>query len=169
MTSLSLVIAALSVMLVFIALVEAAAKRLSLPQSIVLAALGIVLGSVAAFGETTVLAPIASLFRDLPLSADALTLLLLPPLLFDAALKIDARRMMRDGAPVALLAIVAVCVSTFAIGFALAPLGIQPLLVCLLLGAIVSTTDPLAVLSIFRDVGAPGRLTRIVEGESLFN
>ena len=169
MTSLALVITAISLMLVFIALVEAVAARLSLPQSIVLAALGILLGSIAAFGEMTVLAPIAALFKDLPLSAESLTLLLLPPLLFDAALRIDARRMMDDAGPVMLLAVVAVCVSTFAVGFALAPLGVQPLLVCLLLGAIVSTTDPLAVLSIFRDVGAPGRLTRIVEGESLFN
>jgi len=169
MSPLALVVAAISVMLVFIALVEAAAARLSLPQSIVLAALGIVLGSVAAFGETTVLAPIAMLFGDLPLSAQTLTLLLMPPLLFDAALKIDTRRMLDDAAPIVLLAVVAVCLTTFTVGFALVPLTSEPLLVCLLLGAIVSTTDPLAVLSIFRDVGAPGRLTRIIEGESLFN
>jgi CPA1 family monovalent cation:H+ antiporter len=43
------------------------------------------------------------------------------------------------------------------------------LLICLLLGAIVATTDTAAVLGIFRDIGAPGRLTVIVEGESLFN
>lgn len=169
MAPLSFVLAAICVVLVFIALVEAAAARLALPQSIVLAALGIVLGCIAAFGESTFLAPVALLFRDLPLSAETLTLLLLPPLLFDAALQIDTRRMLDDAAPVVLLAVVAVCVSTFAVGFVLAPLGLQPLIVCLLLGAIVSTTDPLAVLSIFRDVGAPGRLTRIVEGESLFN
>jgi CPA1 family monovalent cation:H+ antiporter len=40
---------------------------------------------------------------------------------------------------------------------------------CLLLGAIVATTDPSAVVGIFRDVGAPGRLIRLVEGESLLN
>ncbi|MEM9222195.1 MAG: cation:proton antiporter [Pseudomonadota bacterium] len=169
MSPLTIIIAAVSVIVVFIAIVQAAAQRLSLPQSIVLAALGILLGSVAAFGETTVFAPIATLFSELPLSADALTLLLLPPLLFHAALQIDTRRMLDDATPVILLAVVAVAVSTFAVGVALAPLGLQPLLICLLLGAIVSTTDPLAVLSIFRDVGAPGRLTRIVEGESLFN
>ncbi|GAB5377512.1 MAG: cation:proton antiporter [Acuticoccus sp.] len=169
MASLPLVLAAICVLLVFIAVVEATAARLAVPQSIVLAALGIVLGSIATFGETTFLAPVAQLFRDLPLSAETLTLLLLPPLLFDAALQIDTRRMLDDAAPVVLLAVVAVCMSTLAVGLALAPLGVQPLIVCLLVGAIVSTTDPLAVLSIFREVGAPGRLTRIVEGESLFN
>src|SRR3546814_15342446 len=38
-----------------------------------------------------------------------------------------------------------------------------------LLGAIVATTDPVAVVGIFREVGAPRRLTTLVEGESLFN
>ncbi|MBJ3775677.1 cation:proton antiporter [Acuticoccus mangrovi] len=168
--TLSLVLAALAILVVFIAVTEATASRLALPQSVMLAGLGMLLGTFATFGdEVGALAPVALLFRDLPLSADTITLILLPPLLFDAALRIDARRMLDDAAAIFLLAVVAVCVSTFAVGFALAPLGAQPLVVCLLLGAIVSTTDPLAVLSIFRDVGAPARLVRIVEGESLLN
>ena len=43
------------------------------------------------------------------------------------------------------------------------------LLVCTLLGAIVSATDPVAVVAIFKDLGAPQRLAILVEGESLFN
>ena len=43
------------------------------------------------------------------------------------------------------------------------------LTVCLVLGAIVSTTDPAAVIGIFRDVGAPKRLSILAEGESLLN
>ena len=49
------------------------------------------------------------------------------------------------------------------------PLAGVPLVVCLLLGAVVATTDPAAVIAIFRDVGAPARLTRLVEGEALLN
>ena len=45
----------------------------------------------------------------------------------------------------------------------------MPLLVTLLFGAIISSTDPVAVLSLFKDYGAPHRLTLIFEGESLFN
>src|SRR3546814_21104452 len=45
----------------------------------------------------------------------------------------------------------------------------MPLVVCLLFGAIVATTDPSAVIAMFRDLGAPARLTRLVEGESLLN
>src|SRR4051812_1352528 len=43
------------------------------------------------------------------------------------------------------------------------------LLAALALGAIIATTDPVAVVGIFRDVGAPRRLSTLVEGESLFN
>ena len=55
------------------------------------------------------------------------------------------------------------------IGLALWPLASVSLVVCLLLGAVVATTDPAAVIAIFRDVGAPARLTRLVEGEALLN
>src|SRR5919202_1826138 len=40
---------------------------------------------------------------------------------------------------------------------------------CLLVAAIVATTDPVAVIAIFREVGAPRRLMTLVEGESLLN
>jgi monovalent cation:H+ antiporter, CPA1 family len=43
------------------------------------------------------------------------------------------------------------------------------LVVCLLLGSVVATTDPAAVIAVFRDVGAAARLTRLVEGEALLN
>src|SRR5580692_11066337 len=52
---------------------------------------------------------------------------------------------------------------------ALWPFGRVSLVVCLLLGSVVSTTDPAAVIAIFRDIGAPARLTRLVEGEALLN
>src|SRR5437588_69736 len=50
----------------------------------------------------------------------------------------------------------------------LAVVGV-PLTVALLLGAIVATTDPAAVVTIFRELGAPPRLSRLLEGESLLN
>ena len=80
-----------------------------------------------------------------------------------------SRRMLEDAAPILLLAIVATLITTAVIGLALWPLAGVPLVVCLLLGAVVATTDPAAVIAIFRDVGAPARLTRLVEGEALLN
>ena len=89
--------------------------------------------------------------------------------MFEAALTIDARRLRDDAAPVFVLAVIAVLVTTAAVGLALWPLAGLPLVACLMLAAIIATTDPAAVVAIFRDLGAPARLTRLVEGESLLN
>jgi CPA1 family monovalent cation:H+ antiporter len=55
------------------------------------------------------------------------------------------------------------------VGFGLTVATGMPGVVCLLVGAIISTTDPAAVVGVFRDLGAPKRLTTLVEGEALFN
>ncbi len=68
-----------------------------------------------------------------------------------------------------MLAVVATIVCTAVVGFALWPIAGVPLVVCLLLGSVVATTDPAAVIAVFRDVGAAARLTRLVEGEALLN
>src|SRR3546814_13493476 len=68
-----------------------------------------------------------------------------------------------DIAPVLLMAVVAVFVCTAVVGIALsffAPVG---LVACLLLGAIVASTDPAVVIGIFRDLGAPRRLAILVD------
>jgi len=75
-------------------------------------------------------------------------------LVFEAGIVSDVRRILEDAAPILLLAIVATLVTTAAIGFALWPLAGVPLVDCLLLGSVVATTDPAAVIAIFRDVGA---------------
>ena len=105
----------------------------------------------------------------LEVGTDVFLPLFLPPLLFTAGLTIDVRRLMDEIHAVLLLAIVAVlvCIACVA-GVVHFATGID-LVVCLLLGAVVSTTDPAAVIGIFRDVGAPKRLSILAEGESLLN
>ena len=93
----------------------------------------------------------------------------LPPLLFAGGLTVDVRRLFDDIAPVLVLAIIAVLLCMVAVGVTLYLVTGTALVLCLLLGAVVATTDTAAVLGIFRDIGAPSRLTVIVEGESLFN
>ncbi|MDX1400661.1 MAG: cation:proton antiporter, partial [Kiloniellales bacterium] len=93
----------------------------------------------------------------------------LPILLFAGALEVDVRRLQDDFAPILTLAVVAVLACTFFVGYTLSWLFSLPLVACLLLGAVIAATDPSAVVSIFRDLGAPRRLTLLVEGESLFN
>ena len=93
----------------------------------------------------------------------------LPLLVFEGALASDVRRTLEDAAPILMLAVVATLATAAIVGVALWPFAGLPLVVCLLLGAVVATTDPAAVIAMFRDVGAPGRLTRLVEGEALLN
>ena len=107
--------------------------------------------------------------RNLEVGAEVFLSLFLPPLLSTAGLTIDVRRLLDEVAAVLLLAIVAVLVCIGVVGGIVHMATGVDFMVCLLLGAIVSTTDPAAVIGIFRDVGAPKRLAILAEGESLFN
>ena len=156
-----------------IAAAEPLAARLRLPYTAMLAVLGILIGSGAVFFLNTELTdalnPIAEAILDLPIRADAFLYVFLPTLLFQATLGMNLLRMLDDWVPILVLAILAVVVATFTVGYALVWASALPLTACLLIGAIVSTTDPSAVVSIFRSIAAPRRLVRIIEGESLLN
>ncbi len=158
---------------VVISLSEPLADRTRLPYTVVLAILGIFFGASAIFlleYAPDVLGPaIAAEIFDFRIRANVFLYVLLPTLLFQVSLGLNLRRMADDWVPILVMAVLAVVVATFAIGFALAPFTAMPLVACLMLGAIVATTDPSAVVSIFRNIAAPQRLTRIVEGESLLN
>lgn len=144
-----------------------------MPPTVLLAGAGIALGTFATIAQQAsrggLLGQFAHAFSALPIDSNVFLYVLLPALLFESALTIDVGEMLEDAAPILVLAIVAVVVATGAIGVALAPVAGVSILACLALGAIVATTDPVAVIAIFRDVGAPSRLIRLVEGESLLN
>jgi CPA1 family monovalent cation:H+ antiporter len=148
-----------------------AARALRLPYTVLLAALGLGLGlaAVSLPTEGGLAGDFMAALGAIKLSANALLYLFLPPLLFAVGLTIDTRRLMDDLGAVVLLAVGAVLVCTLVIGLWLPLLTDQGLLVCLLLGAVVATTDSAAVVAIFRDLAAPRRLSILVEGESLFN
>lgn len=93
----------------------------------------------------------------------------LPPILFQAALSVDVRHIVPDLGPILLLAVGAVFAAAVGVGLMTHVASGQSLLVCMLLGAIVSTTDPSTVIALFRRCNAPPRLIRLIEGESLFN
>jgi len=152
---------------------EPLADRLRVPMSVIFAVFGIVIGVAALFflqtDLTDVLNPFAEAILNLPIRSNVFLYVFLPTLLFQATLGMDLRRMLDDWVPIFVLAIVAVVVATLAVGYALSWASALPLAACLLIGAIVSTTDPSAVVSIFRSISAPRRLARIIEGESLLN
>jgi CPA1 family monovalent cation:H+ antiporter len=95
-------------------------------------------------------------------------------LLFAGALHVDFAELRAHGAIVAVLATFGVIISTGVVGFGLhAVLAAvnqpPPLLVCLVFGALISPTDPVAVLGLLKDVRAPRDVTALMAGESLFN
>lgn len=158
---------------IVIGFAEPLAARLALPYSVILAVLGILIGGGAIFflrtDLTDALNPVAEAILALPIRSNVFLYVFLPTLIFQATLEMNVRRMADDWVPILTLAVVAVVVATLTIGYALAWFSGLPLVVCLLIGSIVSTTDPSAVVGIFRSISAPRRLARIIEGESLLN
>ncbi len=95
-------------------------------------------------------------------------------LLFAGALHVDIAALRRFRFTVASLALVGTVLSTAIVGvamwLALPLLGVQlPFLYCLLFGALISPTDPIAVMGILKSAGAPKTLELVISGESLFN
>ena len=103
------------------------------------------------------------------ISYDVTFVVILPPLLFYAAMHINIRRLMENWRTILMLAIPGVVCSTFLIGFILHKVLDMVFLHALLFGALITPTDPISVISILKRVGAPERLKLILEGESLFN
>lgn len=142
--------------------VEPLARRLDVPLSLLLVIVGAFLGIALDIGEH----PIG---HALTLSSEGFLYLFLPVLLFETAIVIDVRRLLEDVWHILLLAVVAVLAATIVVGFTLSAVSPYPLVACLLLAAIISTTDPVAVVALFKDLNVPHRLSLLVEGESLFN
>jgi CPA1 family monovalent cation:H+ antiporter len=151
------------------------AGRLNFPYTVLLAVVGIALGAlgyVDLSGLGPTLGPLGDFLaaaHGFSITSEAVLFIFLPALVFEAALAIDVRRLVDDIAPILVLAVFGLLVSTFMIGYVMWWAAPVPLVACLLLGAILSATDPVAVVAIFKDLGAPKRLAILVEGESLFN
>lgn len=115
-----------------------------------------------------------SFINDFVLTPDVLFYIFLPILIFESAYNINYRQLLKNWKSIIFLAVFWLLISTFFIAWAMYyifPLiGFNiPFLVCLLFWWLISATDPVAVLSIFKSVWAPRRLTLIFEWESLFN
>jgi CPA1 family monovalent cation:H+ antiporter len=143
-------------LLLIAAFVGILAKRLRVHYNIALVIAGVGLGA-------------SRLLPRVGLDPAIVLQVFLPILLFEAAISTDLRRLRESLAPVAMLAVPGMVATIFVAGAILAGgLGL-PWPVALLLGAILATTDTIAVIAGFRKVRAPARLATIVENESLFN
>ncbi len=93
----------------------------------------------------------------------------LPVIIYASAREISARLFLRNLLPILTLAIPAYLVSVVLVAGGL-HLGIGiSITVALLFGALISATDPVAVVAVFKNLGVPKRLLTLVEGESLLN
>lgn len=150
------------------------ARWIGQPVTVIFAAIGVALGTVVTIAGEDAFGMVVDSYdrwfiEQLALDTQSLLYLFLPPLLFEMALAVNVRRLMDEIAVVMVMAILAVLTAILAVGSLLSlatPLGLAA---CLLLGAAVATTDPGAVISTFREIGAPKRLMVILEGESLLN
>ena len=138
-------------------------RDLPVPYTVILVILGMLLGWLARhYTEMHFL-------NDFQLTPELVLFLFLPALIFESAFNMNARQLVKDLAPILILAILALLISTAIIGAGLKlTLGID-LGLALLFGALISATDPVAVIALFKELGAPERLTILVEGESLLN
>ena len=143
-------------------LVAMVTRRIHVPLTVVLAVAGLLASEL---GPDLAVAGLLTGegFKEL------LVDIFLPILIFEAALGLSTREFMRNLLAIVVLASVALVISTALVGAALTlALGV-PLLAALLFGALISATDPVAVVAVFRELGVPKRLLTLVQGESLLN
>ena len=126
------------------------------PYPVVLAAAGVVVG----------LLPGGQLGH---VGADVILLAFVPGLVFEAALTLDLPELRRRLLPVGLLATVGVALTVVLIGTLTHLILGLSWASGMLLGAILAATDPIAVVTLMRQMKAPSGLSAILEGESLFN
>src|SRR5713101_6040274 len=144
------------ILLVVTLIVALISRRLRLTYTLVLVVVGLVIGFLP-------------FLPNVHLDPNLVLFLFLPALLFEGAWNVNIEKLVADWLPVVLLAVPGLAISLLLVAAVVHwGLGFSWLL-ALLLGAMVSPTDPVAVLSVMRQLGIAGRLRIILEGESLFN
>jgi len=132
------------------------ARRLRLPYTVGLVATGLALA-------------LLRLPLDLALTHDVLFEVILPPLLFEAALSISWRELKRDLTLVLALSTIGVLIGAGVVAGGLVWALDWPIAPALAFGALIAATDPIAVIAMLREAGVKGRLRLVIESESLFN
>lgn len=138
---------------------------LSLVSSILLAAVG------------NSISPLAEKAKQLAASVDFENVLMnfmLSFLLFAGAIHIDGAQLKKQRWPIIILASASTIISTFLVGAFTYYIFVAfshsiPFIYCLLFGALISPTDPIAVLGILKQAKIPASLELKISGESLFN
>lgn len=144
------------------------AKKIKIPYTILLFIIGILIVTANRFF------PYFQFLSEIELSKDLVFYIFLPTLIFESGYNLPYKKILQDTIPIFGLSVFSLLISTILIGFAfkiiLDIFGFQiPYSISFLFGAIISATDPVAVLAIFKEYGVPKRIMYLFEGESLFN
>lgn len=149
----------IDLLFVLIAIATAVAmsvKWVKLPYSIALVMVGLIIG-------------IFHLLPPLVITPDLILLVFLPALLFEASWNLDLRLLKQNALPIGILATVGVIVSAAIIAAFLHFMAGMDMISSVLFGSMVSATDPVSVIALFKQLGTDKRLVVLMEGESLFN
>lgn len=157
----------LMALLLVAVLTEPLTKKIHLPFSIVLVLIGFIGSEVV----------VTKLGVDTGIRWDnfgtIIFYFILPILIFQAALEIDIKLLWKNIVPIGLLALPLMLVSAIVIAtcmyYVIDHATGFPWIAALITGALLSATDPAAVLSLLKNTNAPARLSMLLEGESLFN
>jgi CPA1 family monovalent cation:H+ antiporter len=169
---LSVFIFAIALLITIISLLKPLTEKINFPYTVLLALIGILLGFAIQHntGEGHGLAAeLVGHIGQVNLTSKAIIFIFLPALIFESALNIEVNLLVKNLKPILILAIIGLVISTVIIGYSLNMEAKVGIIACLLIGAIASATDPVAVVAIFKSIGAPAKLNILVEGESLFN
>jgi CPA1 family monovalent cation:H+ antiporter len=136
-------------------LVAIGARRLRLPYTVSLVLMGLLIAFLTPFEfETT---------------PDLILAIFVPPLVFEAAFHLDLKQLRQSLVPILFLAVPGVLLTTMLVGGMTAVGAGVAFGTAAVFGALIAATDPVAVVSLFRALGVPRKLSLTVEGESLFN
>lgn len=142
-------------LLLIVSLVAIAVRRLRVPYTVAL----VVVGLLITFQQGI----------RIDLTPDILLSLFVPPLVFEAAFHVEWRRLRDNLLPILTLAVPGVLLTTGIVGWIVSVGTGLALPAALVFGALISASDPVAVIALFRALGAPKDLATVVEGESLAN
>jgi Na+:H+ antiporter len=151
-------------MLIAASVIAVVANRLHIPYTVALVIGGLALG----FFHIPL---VQDVIRREPswLTPNVSLVIFLPPLLFEGSLKMQLRHLRENLLPILLFANAGVLAATVVTGLAVHWVVGFPIVVGLVFGAIISATDPISVLALFKDMAVSRRLAILVEGESLLN
>ncbi len=131
-------------------------KWIRMPYAVALVITGLIIG-------------LSKILPQVSMTPELVLVIFLPALLFEASWNLDIKALKRDWLSISVLATIGVGVCMFSVAVILHFAGRMNIMTALLFGAMVSATDPVSVIALFRQMGIDRRLTMIIEGESLFN